>query len=74
MDRRSRAARTGPAGRRSIARVASGESGLADEPGMRGYLFDADVKDPSLYDLLINTAVLSREAAVGLLAEAARRP
>jgi len=31
------------------------------------YLFDAEVKDPSLYDLLINTAVLSREAAVGLL-------
>src|SRR5258707_7437736 len=38
------------------------------------YLFDGDLKDPSLYDLLINTAVLSREAAVGLLADAARRP
>ncbi len=38
------------------------------------YLFDTEVKDPSLYDLLINTAVLSREAAVGLLAEAARGP
>src|SRR6266446_309819 len=31
------------------------------------YLFDTELKDPSLYDLLINTAVLSREAAVGLL-------
>jgi len=38
------------------------------------YLFDADVKDPSLYDLLINTAAFSREAAVNLLADVARRP
>jgi cytidylate kinase len=38
------------------------------------YLFDADVKDPGLYDVLINTATFSREAAVTLLAEVARRP
>ena len=38
------------------------------------YLFDADVKDPSLYDLLINTAAFSREAAVTMLADMARRP
>jgi len=38
------------------------------------YLFDADVKDPSLYDLLINTAAFSREAAVNLLADVARGP
>ena len=38
------------------------------------YLFDADIKDPGLYDILINTAVLSRAAAVELLAEVARRP
>jgi cytidylate kinase len=38
------------------------------------YLFDADVKDPGLYDILINTAGFSRAAAVELLAEAARRP
>ena len=38
------------------------------------YLFDTDVKDPSLYDLLINTATLSREAAVALLADGARGP
>jgi cytidylate kinase len=38
------------------------------------YLFDADVKDPNLYDLLINTAAFSREAAVKLLADMARRP
>jgi len=38
------------------------------------YLFDADVKDPNLYDILINTAAFSREAAVKLLADVARRP
>lgn len=38
------------------------------------YLFDADVKDPGLYDILINTAGFSRPAAVELLAEAAGRP
>jgi len=38
------------------------------------YLFDADVKDPGLYDILINTAGFSRAAALELLAEAARRP
>ena len=38
------------------------------------YLFDADVKDPGLYDILINTAGFSRAAAVELLAEVARRP
>lgn len=38
------------------------------------YLFDADVKHPGLYDVLINTAAFSRAAAVELLADAARRP
>ena len=38
------------------------------------YLFEADVKDPGLYDVLINTASFSREAAVKLLADIARRP
>jgi cytidylate kinase len=38
------------------------------------YLFDVDLKDPGLYDVLINTAVLSRRAAVELLADVARRP
>ena len=38
------------------------------------YLFDAEIKEPGLYDLLINTAVLSRAAAVDLLAGAARQP
>jgi cytidylate kinase len=38
------------------------------------YLFDVDLKDPALYDVHINTAVLSRGAAVDLLAEVARQP
>jgi CMP/dCMP kinase len=38
------------------------------------YLFDVDLKDPGLYDVHINTAVLSRGAAVDLLADVARQP
>jgi CMP/dCMP kinase len=38
------------------------------------YLFDVDLKDPGLYDVHINTAVLSRAAAVHLLADLARQP
>jgi cytidylate kinase len=38
------------------------------------YLFDVDIKDPGLYDILINTADFSRPAAVELLADVARRP
>ena len=38
------------------------------------YLFDVDLKDPGLYDVHINTAVLSRSAAVQLLADLARQP
>jgi cytidylate kinase len=38
------------------------------------YLFDADIKDPGLYDILINTAGFSRAAMVELFAEMARRP
>ena len=38
------------------------------------YLFDVDLKDPGLYDVHINTAILSRGAAVDLLAEPQRSP
>ncbi|HEX7217022.1 MAG TPA: hypothetical protein VF578_22625, partial [Methylomirabilota bacterium] len=38
------------------------------------YLFDVDLKDPGLYDVHINTAVLSRAAAVHMLANLARQP
>jgi cytidylate kinase len=37
------------------------------------YLFDVNLKEPGLYDVLINTSVLSRAAAVDLLADVARR-
>ena len=42
--------------------------------GRMRYLFDVDLKDPSLYDVLINTAALSDEAATALLVEVVRRP
>ena len=38
------------------------------------YLFDVELKDPALYDVLINTAVLSRATAVELLADLTRQP
>ena len=38
------------------------------------YLFAVELKDPSLYDVLINTATLSRETAVQLLVKVARQP
>jgi cytidylate kinase len=38
------------------------------------YLFDVELKDPALYDVLINTAVLSRATAVELLAGLTRQP
>ena len=38
------------------------------------YLFGVDLKDSGLYDVHINTAVLSRAAAVDLLADLVRQP
>jgi cytidylate kinase len=38
------------------------------------YLFDVDLKDPGLYDVHINTAVLSCGAAANILADMARQP
>jgi cytidylate kinase len=38
------------------------------------YLFAVELRDPSLYDVLINTATLSCEAAVQLLVDVSRRP
>ena len=37
------------------------------------FLFDVDFRDPSLYDVLINTAAVSREAAAKLIVDVARR-
>jgi cytidylate kinase len=42
-----------------------------DRAGYMRYLFDRDWMDPLLYDVMINTDVITRECACGLIAEAA---
>ena len=42
-----------------------------DRAGYMRYLFDRDWMDPLLYDVMINTHVVGREQACGLIAEAA---
>jgi cytidylate kinase len=42
-----------------------------DRAGYMRYLFDRDWMDPLLYDVMINTHVVTREQACGLIAEAA---
>jgi cytidylate kinase len=42
--------------------------------GRMRYLYEVDVRDPSLYDLVLNTEKLSIDAAVELVASALQRP
>ena len=42
--------------------------------GRMRYLYEVDLRDPALYDLVLNTEVLTRDAAVQVLADLARRP
>src|SRR5258705_8785748 len=42
--------------------------------GRMRYLYEVDVRDPALYDLVINTEKLSIDAAVELVASALQRP
>jgi cytidylate kinase len=42
-----------------------------DRAGYMRYLFDRDWMDPLLYDIMINTQVVTREQACGLIVEAA---
>ena len=42
-----------------------------DRAGYMRYLFDRDWMDPQLYDIMLNTHVVSREQACGLIATAA---
>ncbi len=42
--------------------------------GRMRYLYDVDLHDPALYDVMINMGVLSQGAAVSLLADLVRRP
>ena len=43
-------------------------------PGRMRYLYEVDVADPALYDLVVNTEKLPTAAAVDLIADVVRRP
>jgi len=45
-----------------------------DKAGRMRYLYEVDVRDPALYDLVINTEKLSIDAAVELIAGVLQRP
>jgi cytidylate kinase len=46
----------------------------AEKAGRFRYLYELDINDPSLYELVLNTEKVSTETAVELVATAARRP
>lgn len=46
----------------------------AEKSGRFRYLYELDINDPSLYELVLNTEKVSSETAVELIATAARRP
>lgn len=46
----------------------------AEKSGRMRYLYEVDVRDPALYDLVINTEKLSQEAAVEVISGVVRRP
>ena len=46
----------------------------AEKSGRFRYLYELDINDPSLYELVLNTEKVSTETAVELVATAARRP
>jgi cytidylate kinase len=46
----------------------------SDKAGRMRYLYEVDVADPALYDLVINTEKLSYEAAVDAIVGVVRRP
>lgn len=45
-----------------------------EKSGRMRYLYEADLRDPALYDVVINTEKLTTEAAVDLLSGMVRRP
>ena len=45
-----------------------------EKAGRMRYLYDVDVADPALYDLLINTEKLLAAAAIDLISDVVRRP
>jgi hypothetical protein len=46
----------------------------AEKSGRMRYLYEVDINAPSLYELVLNTEKLPPDAAVELIAAAARRP
>jgi cytidylate kinase len=46
----------------------------AEKAGRMRYLYEVDVGDPALYDLVVNTEKLSYEAAVEMIEHVVRRP
>jgi cytidylate kinase len=46
----------------------------SEKAGRMRYLYEVDVADPSLYDLVVNTEKLRYEAAVEMIERAVRRP
>src|SRR5437773_3796940 len=46
----------------------------SEKSGRMRYLYEVDVADPSLYDLVVNTEKLRYEAAVEMIERAVRRP
>ncbi|MBI3636021.1 MAG: cytidylate kinase family protein [Candidatus Rokubacteria bacterium] len=46
----------------------------SEKAGRMRYLYEVDIADPSLYDLIVNTEKLAHDAVVEMIAQAARRP
>ncbi|MBI4594060.1 MAG: cytidylate kinase family protein [Candidatus Rokubacteria bacterium] len=46
----------------------------AEKAGRMRYLYEVDLGDPSIYDVLVNTEKLSHDAAVEMIERVARRP
>jgi osmotically-inducible protein OsmY len=46
----------------------------AEKAGRTRYLYEVDIADPSLYDLVVSTARLTPDMAVEMIEQAVRRP
>jgi cytidylate kinase len=46
----------------------------AEKAGRMRYLYEVDIADPALYDLIINAEKLTQDAAVDIIVQTARRP
>jgi cytidylate kinase len=73
-DRVRRLAQTGSPGGPPRALVGLVRRDDAGRAGRTRYLYDVDIADPALYDVVFNTATLPIEAVVDLLSVTAQRP